>query len=217
MEEGGQLMKLNIFRGLMSVVFVFFALFGGSHPPATGNPIEDLIIRIMSGIWSCDNEPGTALKNTLVGTWHMSLAAVVPPLPDIPFNPIKKSSNWQISDSGARLSIRYDGKDRWYSEPPLVHFEGVPLPSGTPNEAKTSCTFNGSGKAFLKTFIKPAFPPSLLTDLTGNYIDSVSITMQTDDSVTATIIVTLNGQYTEDGKVNKLYAKETITYTGVRR
>ncbi len=41
-------MKLKIFRGFISVVFVFFALFGVSHPPASpGNPIENLITKLL--------------------------------------------------------------------------------------------------------------------------------------------------------------------------
>jgi hypothetical protein len=210
---------MKFFRGFFSVIFICLALFGGSQPPASpGNPIKDLIEKIFIEPFTCSTKPKEPLTKTLAGTWRMSLVNVSPELPDLSVaDPIKKSSTWKISGSGRALSIRYDGSMKWYKEPPLVSFE-VSSPSVTTYSNDTRCLFSGSGKTYMKTFIKIwEFPPSIMSNISVNYTDTVSITMNSDDRITAVIKATVGGQFTERGKINPINAVETITYTGVRK
>jgi len=215
---------MKILRGFLSISFVFLALFGGSHPPASpGNPIKDLILEIL-GVFSCDFERPKPLTKNLVGTWQMSLVDVVPKIPEIPLaDPIRKKSSWQISDSGGKLTIRYDGSTKWYRENSIAKFT-VSAPSVTTYSDDTRCLFSGTGKTYIDNIPKIwEMPPVMWRAISVNYTDSVSITMNSDDTVTAIIKVIVDGQYTETGILTKkgqvypINATEVITYTGVRR
>jgi len=49
-------MKNKIFRGFFSAIFVFFALFSGSQPPASpANPIESWLVNVIVKALGCEN------------------------------------------------------------------------------------------------------------------------------------------------------------------
>jgi hypothetical protein len=208
---------MNIFRGCLYLTFAFIVLFSSTNPhPDPRNFIEDIFDELI-GTLTCSLDEREPIKKNLVGTWDMSLVSVNPKIPDIPLaNPIKSKSTWQIIEAGNRLLISYDGSAKWYDEPPLVEFTAS-RPQGTPNSSKSSCVFNGTGYTSIKMVPVSILPPVIWRDISVNYNDSVSITMNSDDRATATIKVIVKGQYTEGGEAKSFNAVETITYRGVRR
>ncbi len=206
---------MKIFNVFFCIMFVFCTLFGGSHPPSNpGNFIEDLIDKLLSPLLCIPEKP---VKKNLVGAWDMSLVSVTPEIPKIPgLNPIKDKSTWLIIDSDTRLFISYDGSAaKWYNEPLDITFTAS-RHYGTPNSTKKACTFSGTGSAVKDSLFL------IYSDISARYTDSVSITMNGDDSVTATIKVTVSGQYTEEipfmkAETKSINAVETITYSGVRK
>jgi hypothetical protein len=209
---------MNIFRGIVFVSFAFMALFSSSHPPVNPGDFIGDIINELIGTLTCTDLDEKEPKKNLVGTWDMSLVSVTPEIPKIPvINPIKDQSTWIIIDSGNKLFISYDGSPKWYKEPKGITFTAS-RHYETPNSSKTACTFSGKGGLEIASLLL------IYSDISVRYTDSVSIVMKGDDRITATIKVTVSGQYTEQNppvigeeKTNSINKEETIIYSGVRR
>jgi hypothetical protein len=201
---------MNFARGIIFASFAFVALFSSSHPPVNpGNFIEDIVNDLIGTLTCIDLDEKESKKN-LVGTWDMSLVSVTPEIPKIPLaNPIKKKSTWQIIDSKNRLLISFDKSAKWYDEPFLVDFVVSPH-RDRPNSTKSACVFSGQGTTAIDSI------PFVASDISVHYTDSISITMNGDDRIAATIKVTVNGKFSKGDQVNPINVVETITYTGVR-
>jgi len=169
---------------------------------------------------------GTAAVSSepLTSSWKMTRVTIDPPFPAvmpglIVDQVIPKSPTWTISLSGGQLKPSYDGRATWFN--PLGIAVTVNPATITESPDKKSATLNGGG------LIQAASLPGALSlaaaaaggvsNLKINYTDTVTVTLISDNKISATITYSAPGTFTGSKGPDSFNNSATIKYTGTRK
>jgi len=156
----------------------------------------------------------------LTGSWSMSRVSIEPELPSavpdfVVDQVIPKSSTWKISSSGSQMKITYGGRSTWFN-PMGIDINGKAT-SATEADDKKSCVFSGGGGVDIEKL--PAVMSFIgdVRDISASYTDEVSVTLTSQDRISAVITFDATGSYVSSGGSKSFSYQGTITYSGKRK
>lgn len=150
----------------------------------------------------------------------MSRVSLDPPFPTVipgfvVDQVIPKNPTWSITLSGSQIKVTYDGRATWFN--PMGLTVNVKTPSISESTDKKSVEINGGGTIQAEKLPGPLALLGSVSNLTISYTDKITVTMTSQDNISAIITYSASGKYTGSKGSDSFNNSATVKYTGTRK
>jgi len=128
---------------------------------------------------------------------------------------IPKNPTWSITLSGSQIKATYDGRSTWFN--PMGLAVNVKTPSISESTDKKSVEISGGGSIKTDRLPGPLALLGTVSDLTINYTDKITVTITSQDQISAVITYSASGKYTGSKGPDSFNNSATVKYTGTRK
>ena len=156
----------------------------------------------------------------LTSSWKMSRVSIDPSFPTVipgfvVDQVIPKNPTWSITLSGSQIKATYDGRATWFN--PMGLTVNVKTPSISESTDKKSMEISGGGTIQAEKLPGPLALLGAVSSLTINYTDKITVTMTSQDHISAVITYSASGKYTGSKGPDSFNNNATVKYNGTRK
>ena len=169
---------------------------------------------------SSSSGSGAVSSEPLTSSWRMSRTSIDPSFPSmipgfVVDQIIPKNPTWSITLSGSQIKATYDGRSTWFN--PMGLAVNVKTPSISESTDKKSVEISGGGSIKTDRLPGPLALLGTVSDLTINYTDKITVTITSQDQISAVITYSASGKYTGSKGPDSFNNSATVKYTGTRK
>jgi len=128
---------------------------------------------------------------------------------------IPKNPTWSITLSGSQIKATYDGRATWFN--PMGLTVNVKTPSISESTDRKSVEISGGGTIQAEKLPGPLALLGAVSNLTINYTDKITVTMTSQDRISAVITYSASGKYTGSKGPDSFNNNATVKYNGTRK